>query len=417
MASPVNRVNGDQRRSLEHRSQSARLARNSCPEVALLVETSSAAGREMLRGIGRFIREHRRWALFHDPRAFSDTLPGWLRHWRGAGIIARVGSRAQANLILRRGVPVVDVLGVVGESKIPLVHVDDREIARLAAEHLLERGFRNFGYLGITGINWSGRRRDAFREWLSKAGFNLSVYEEAPFSQFDAQWKQGANALARWVARLPKPAGVMVCSDQKGMNLLEACRRAEVAVPDEVAVVGVDNDEPLCEIGIPSLSSVWPSHSQVGYRAAALLDRLMAGERPPAEPIFVMPGGLKTRQSSDTLAIEDQNIAKAIHVIRENACQGISVDEVAARSGLSRSVLQRRFRQHLGKTIHDELLNVRLRRACQLLSETDFPLIDVAEQCGFRYQEYMGAVFRARLDKTPAEFRRTARQAHRVAAE
>jgi len=378
--------------------------------VALLVETSLASGREMLRGIGRYIREHRRWALFHDPRVLSGEPAKWLESWRGDGIIARVDSPAVADLILRRGLPAVDVLGVVTENKIPLVHVDDREIARLATEHLLERGFRNFGYLGITGINWSERRRDAFKEWLSKAGFGVAVYAEKRFSQFDTQWQKGANALARWISKLPKPAGVMVCSDQKGINLLEGCRRAEVAVPDEVAVVGVDNDEPLCEIALPSLSSVWPSHAQVGYRAAALLDRLMAGERPPDAPILVPPGGIKTRQSSDTLAVKDQNIAKAISVIREHACVGINVDEVAAHAGLSRSVLQRRFRQHLGKTIHDELLNVRIRRACQLLTETDFPLIDIAEECGFKHQEYMGVVFRTRLNKTPAEFRRTARQ-------
>ncbi|TAL05858.1 MAG: DNA-binding transcriptional regulator, partial [Verrucomicrobia bacterium] len=356
------------------------------------------------------IREHHRWALFHEPRLFQDEPPEWLKTWEGDGIIARVHSPKVAELLLRRGIPVVDALGIIPETGIPLVHVDDREIARLAVEHLLDRGFRNFGFFGITGVNWSERRRDACGDFLSKAGFQLSVFEETHFSQMDRHWEKRADVLVRWIVKLPKPAGVMVCSDQKGIHLLEACRRAGVAVPDEVAVVGVDNDEPLCEIAIPSLSSVWPAHAQVGYRAAGLLDRLMAGERAPAQPIFVSSGSVKTRQSSDTLAIRDQNLAKAVSVIRENACLGISVDDVAARAGLSRSVLQRRFRQQFGKTIHDEIMNVRIRRACHLLGETDFPLLDIAEQCGFSHQEYMGAVFRARLKKTPAEFRRTARQ-------
>jgi LacI family transcriptional regulator len=381
---------------------------SACPHVALLVETSLASGRDILRGIGRYVREHRPWALFHEPRSLEESGPRWLKNWKGDGIIARVQNRQIADLVRQTRLPVVDVLGLVPEAGIPLVHVDDREIARLAAEHLRERGFRHFGYYGLADENWSVRRRDYFRNWLGSAGRQLAVCEQPRHDRSQASWENRENELARWICSLPKPVGVMVCSDQRGLDFLEACRRARVTVPDAVAVVGVDNDEALCEIAHPPLSSVWPAHNQVGYEAAALLDRLMQGGRPPTAPILIAPSGVKTRQSTDVLAIADPNISQALRVIREQGCLGIGVDDVSAAAGLSRSVLQRRFRKILGKTVHQEILNIRLQRACTLLTETALPLIEVAEQAGFTHQEYLGVVFRTRFGKTPAQFRREA---------
>ncbi len=379
-----------------------------CRHVALLVETSLASGRDILRGIGRYVRERRAWALFHEPRSLEESGPRWLATWRGDGIIARVQNHQIANLVKQTGLPVVDVLGLVPEAGIPLVHVDDREIASLAAEHLRERGFRHFGFYGLFEENWSARRRDCFRDCLGDSGRNLTVFEQPRHERSEASWDDRENELAQWVLQLPKPVGVLVCSDQRGLNFLEACRRAGVAVPDEVAVVGVDNDEALCGIANPPLSSVWPAHNQVGYEAAALLDRLMAGEPAPAAPTLIAPVGVKTRQSSEVLAVEDRNVARALQFIRGRACGGLNVDEVAEAAGLSRSVLQRRFREMLGKTVHEAILDIRLKRAGELLTETELPLIDVAEQSGFKHQEYLGAVFRARTGKTPAQFRREA---------
>jgi len=338
-----------------------------------------------------------------------------MNEWRGDGIIVRVPDRETARIIAEMGIPAVDVLGEAEGSSTPVVRVDDHGIARLAADHLLERGFRHFGFFGLAGRSWSDRRRAAFQECLARCGHGLAVYEQSSEYRLRVSWEFRESRIADWIRRLPKPAGVLVCSDQVGLDFLEACRQAGVAVPDEVAVLGVDNDEAFCEIGNPSLSSIWPSHTQVGYQAAALLDRMMQGEPPPDEPTLIAPGAIKTRQSSDVLAIDDPSIARAIHLIRANACSGIGVDEVAGKIGLSRSVLQRRFRQILGKTVHDEILGAKLKRACQLLSETDFQLVEIAEQCGFKHQEYMGVVFRERLKQTPAEYRRNAKQRARPA--
>lgn len=376
--------------------------------VLLLVETSLASGRDILRGIARYVRERGQWVLFHEPRGLDTRPPRWLAEWKGDGIIARIQSAALAEAVRAIGVPAVDVLGLVPGAGLPLVHVDDRAIARLAAEHLLERGFRHFGFYGLSSENWSLRRRDAFCQYVTGRGGTVSVYERPRLEGDGARWAEREQELLRWLRALPKPAGVMVCSDQLGLGFLEACRQAGVAVPEEIAVVGVDNDDALCEIAYPPLSSVWPAHQRVGYEAAALLDRLMAGEPPPPQPVLVPPLAVVTRRSTDVLAVSDPRLARALQIIRERACQGLGVDEVARAAGLSRSVLQRRFRAVLGRTVHQAILEVRIQRACQLLRETDLPIAQVAEEAGFHHQEYLGAVLKKRTGKTPAQIRREA---------
>lgn len=374
------------------------------PHVALLVETSLASGRDILRGIARYVREHKPWALYHEPRSLEDSVPRWLRAWNGDGVIARIQNRSMAAAVKATGLPVVDVLGVVAEERFPLVHVDDRAIATAAAGHLRERGFRHFAYFGIEGENWSERRRDAFKAAVRSAGFDFRACE-LPRAAADS-WEAIEDDLAAWIDALPKPVGVMVCSDQRGPLVLEACRRAGAEVPDEVAVVGVDNDVPLCEVCNPPLSSVQPGHEEVGYQSAALLARLMGGAAKPRKAILVAPQAIVTRQSSEVLAIEDRSVAAALRVIREHEGRGISVESLARQAGLSRSVFQRRFRNALRRSVHQEIIDARVRRAQSLLAETDLPLAEVAERAGFKHQEYLGAVLKARVGFSPAQFRK-----------
>ena len=386
--------------------QSSRAQR---PHVALIVETSLAPGRDMLRGIARYVREHGPWSTFHEPRSLEESVPGWLSHWRGDGIIVRAQNRQIFKAVKAAGIPAVDVLGVMPSGKLPLVHVDDVRIAILAAEHLLERGFRRFAFFGLSGENWSQRRRDTFMATITAAGCPCTVFETPREIHHTKMWEDYADDLARWISGLPKPVGLMACSDQCGPVLLEACRRAGAVVPDEVAVIGVDNDEPLCEVADPTLSSVQPDHYRVGYEAAGLLASLMSGHAAPAAPIYVPPRGVVTRQSTDVLAIDDRDVARAVRFIREQACLGPSIDDVASHVAVSRSVLQRRFKKVTGRTLHEEILKVRLSRARELLIETDLPPAAIAERTGFKHQEYMGFVFRQQLGRTPGQIRAASR--------
>lgn len=373
------------------------------PHIALVVETSLASGRDILRGIARYACEHGPWSFYHEPRSLEESVPGWLRNWDGDGIIARLQNARIAEAVLAAGVPVVDVLGVDRRPELPLAHVDNAAIARLAAKHFFERGFRHFGYCGLEGLNWSEERREAFVQAIAEVGGTCPVFS----FRDQVAWEDEQDRLAAWVRSLPRPCAVMACNDPRGQKVLEACRRVGVRVPDELAVIGVDNDEPICAIAHPPLSSVVPDHERVGFEAAALLDRVRAGEATPGETVFVPPLGIVARPSSDALALDDREVAEAIGFIRMHACHGLSIDEVCRELGMSRSTLQRRFRAVLGRTVHDEIVRVRLKRAQELLAETDMSIGKIAEQCGFGHQEYLGVVFRTRLGQTPASYRRS----------
>lgn len=375
------------------------------PRVALVVETSMVPGRGMLRGIAEYAREHGPWSIYCEPRGLDHTPPAWLRRWRGDGIIARLSSRQLTAAVAKTGVPVVDTLGVAPDPNFPIVHPDDWAIGRMAAAHLLERGFRHFAFCGVRAI-WSQRPCEAFCATIRAAGSDCQLYE----LPLDHRARQSLDAdqrrLARWIQRLPKPAGIMACSDPRAQILLEACRQAGVVVPDDVAVIGVGNDDTICEFCDVPLSSVVPGHRQVGYEAARLLDRLMRGLPAPREPLYLAPLGVVTRQSTDVIAVDDGETKAAVQFIREHACQPIRVQDVADHCLLSRTEIKRRFRRLLGRSIHDQIVGERLKRAQQLLADTELPIAQVARAAGFGRQEYMGVVFKARMGQTPGQFRR-----------
>ena len=374
------------------------------PHVALIVETSLGSGREILEGIAQYVREHEPWSIYHEPRSLEDEPPPWLRRWKGNGIIARLQNRKIVDAVCATGLPVVDVLGVVPATSIPFVRVDNLAVTRIAAEYFLERGFKNFAFIGVRGVNWSQTRQEAFCSRLAQSDRSCAVRDIRLHTRSDSSWEAEQDQLARWLGALPRPTAIMVCNDPVGQRVLEACRRASLLVPDQVAVIGVDNDGPVCMVCDPPLSSVIVDHQRVGYEAAKILDAMMRGEHDfSSNPI--PPLGIASRQSTDVLAIDDPEVASAVRFIREHACNAITVDNVLAGTLLSRSVLQRRFRALLGRTIHEEITRVRIKRASELLTETDLPIAMIATKAGFGHQEYLGAVFKAAMGETPRQHR------------
>ena len=377
--------------------------------MALLIETSLAPGRDILGGIARYVREHRPWSLYHEPHALEDAAPRWLRRWRGDGIIARIQSPRMAEIITASGIPAVDVLGVVPQLPFPLVHVDNIAIARMAAEHLMERGLRQFGYFGIARENWSEQRFAGLQAAVAGVQGSVSLYELARDASGTHSWERAQNKLAAWIDGLAKPVGIVVGSDQYGPRFLEACRRAGVGVPDEVAVIGVDNDRTLCEVCDPPMSSVDPNHSAVGYQAAGVLDELLCGGAARRKALLIEPQQTVARMSTEMLAVGDAAVAAALKLIRGHAHEGLQVDTIARTVGLSRSVLQRRFRGLLKRSVHQEILFAKIKFARELLTKTNLPLAAVAERAGFKHQEYLGAVLKERVGKTPAQVRAESR--------
>jgi LacI family transcriptional regulator len=260
----------------------------------------------------------------------------------------------------------------------------------------LERGLRHFGYCGDSRFNWSIWREKHFKARLAEAGH---ICHAGPSP------RRGGDELADWVRSIPKPAGILACYDIRGREVLDACRRAGVAVPDEVAVIGVDADDLMCELSDPPLSSVVPNARHTGWVAAELLDALMAGRPVHPDAHRIPPLGVTTRRSTDTLAVEDADLAAAVRYIRENACAGINVADVVARLPLSRRVLEARFLRILGRTPHAEILRVRLERVKTLLARGESSLDTIARHTGLGHGAYLSEVFKRELGETPGQFR------------
>ncbi len=375
------------------------------PQVALVVETSKAFGRGILRGITRYVRECGPWLISIDERGLADPLPPWLHGWKGDGIILRTSDR-RALTQVRKSLAKLVCLGEHQPEGVPLVYLDQVAVARLAAEHLLQLRLRSFGYVGIRRRLWSRARRDAFIDRLSEAAADAEVLELQSPQGSRSSWKKDQRALEQWLTDLPKPVGVLACYDVIGLRVLDACRQLGLAVPEQVAVLSVDNDELLCDLADPPLSSVAHDLERIGYEAATLLDHLMAGEQPPTTRVAVGPLGVVRRQSSDLVAAADADMAQAFRLIREQACSGMSVDDLARAVGLSRRSLERRFQKCLQRSPHSEIIRVQIERAKQLLRETDLGLKAIAMRTGFHHASYLAVVFQQSTGLTPGEFRK-----------
>ena len=373
--------------------------------VALLIETSKTYGRGLLQGISRYVRTHRPWSIYIEERGLADPLPAWLDGWKGDGVILRSASGEQADAIRRLDVPLV-YLGELHDTGLPMLHSDERMIARQAAEHLLERGFHAFGFIGLHGTIWSERRLEFFTERLRESGRNCEVFEFHPGRGEPSAWLVQEKELTAWLRGLSQPAALMACYDVMGVRVLDACRGAGIAVPEQVAVIGVDNDPLLCTLATPPLSSVAHDLDRIGHEAAALLERMMDGESAPRDKVLVEPAGVVCRQSTDVLAIPDAQVAKALRFIREHACDGIDVDDVVRVIQMHRATLKRRFEKLLGRSPKAEIMRLQLRRVKELLRETDFTLFRIADLTGFRHSEYMSVLFKRKEGITPGQYRR-----------
>jgi LacI family transcriptional regulator len=387
--------------------------------VALLIESSRGYGRGLLRGIARYARARPNWSLLHEERGLADDAPDWLTSRPCDGIIARIESEALLRTIRRLRLPTVDVRALHVSAGIPAITVDQQITAQMAADHLLERGFSHVGFCGLAGVDYSTQRRDHFVAYLRRNGRAPLVYEGTAVpgardtTQREARAAQYEGELRAWLIGLPKPVGIMACNDIRGRQVLSACRAAGLKVPDDVAVVGVDNDEVLCELADPPLSSVVPATDRIGYEAAALLERLMRGKPAPARPRFIAPLTVVTRRSSHVLAVADREVVTALRFIREHASDGINVEDVLDHlsasehcSLVSRSTLDRRFGQLLGRSPKDEILRVRVARVRQLLLETDHTLAQIARLTGMEHTEYLNVLFKAQTGETPGTFRK-----------
>jgi LacI family transcriptional regulator len=321
------------------------------------------------------------------------------------GLIARIETPAIAAALEDRRVPVVNVGTAPVPPRWPRVDTDNAAVCCLAANHLIERGYRHFGFCGMSQYQWSGWRRDFFAAELREHDLTCDAIELPSLTQETRLGQKERLTLTQWLARLPKPLGIMACNDHCGRAVLEACSEARVAVPDEVGVIGVDNDDLVCELCSPPLSSVEANCERIGFVAAEMLSRMLQGIRPDPWEALIKPTTLVSRRSTDATAVREPIVSESLRFIRAYACKDIGTTEIARHVNVSRRFLEKQFRKTLGRTIHSEIQRMRLETAQRLLGETDWKLQTIAERSGFGQAAYMSAVFLKRLGLRPGEYR------------
>jgi LacI family transcriptional regulator len=371
---------------------------SSATHIAVLIEMSSAYGRGLIRGIAEYVQSQPAWSLRLEETGPIKSVPAWVRPWRGHGIIARIETPGIARSLLAKGVPLVNVSGRASPPGVPHVDLDNGAVCRMAVDYFVQRGFRHFAYSGNPSFQWSRWRREQFSREVTTSGGSCDL--------FDCEdTVRDAQRLLTWLKALPKPVAILACNDQRGGTVLEACQRIGLAVPQAVAVLGVDNDEILCTLARPQLSSIVPDPQGIGYLAAQTLRELLQGRSTNTMERWVRPLMVASRQSTDATVVNDWHVSQSLRIIQGQAVHDLHVDDLAAQVQTSRRYLEERFRAVLGCSIHDEIFRVRLATAQRLLSTTALPLKAVAARSGFRRADYLSVVFREKLGVSPSEYR------------
>jgi LacI family transcriptional regulator len=374
------------------------------PRILLMVETSRAYGRRIVEGVARYALENGPWSIQFEERGLESSPPEWLKEWRGDGIISRTTSVKLAKLLKATHLPLVELFS---DPRIGIAQVRTDSLlgARMAVDHFLNCGLRQFAYFTHGEVWWTTVQRDAFCQTAAANGCNCHVYP-APTSDWAVPvWHERYRPrMIKWLQSLPRPVGIYAATDMHAVRLLDVCRELNIVVPEDMAILGVGNDPIICETVRPTLSSLDLDARRVGYEAARLLDQKMAGKK-SADVVEVPPSRVIVRQSTDYMVVDDVDVARAVRFIRDYACTGINVSRVAEEVGLSLSGLQRRFRHHLGRTPKDELMRVQIEHAKTLLARTDQTTESILRKSGFHSRVYFIRAFRREVGMTPHAYR------------
>ena len=374
--------------------------------IALALPLDIVFVERLLPGILDFARDQGGWVFTRIPERLTSSFE-WLRNWEGDGAFVLISNKTDVKVAQSLPIPIVNVGGYVKDARVPTVTLDQQMVGRLAAEHLLARRFHRFGYYGVRDLWYSEQRRIGFETALLEAGYKCSSIESTNLIRSPWDWRRVGGQLARWLRSLQLPVGIMASWDLRAQMLSEACTMIGLRVPEDVAIVGVDNDPIACEFCIPQLTSVSRNDREVGWQAANLLSQLLQGKRSLKLPILIPPDRVVARRSTDTLVIEDAEVARIVQQVRDHLNEVFGVERILRLSPLSRRQLEQRFRRSVGSSPYAFLNELRVERAKLLLAQSHKrALTTVASECGFSELRRFRMVFRRITKLSPAEYRR-----------
>jgi LacI family transcriptional regulator len=374
--------------------------------VALLIDTSTSWGVRLIKGINRYAQEVGNWLIHVEPRGRYEIF-GLPTGWSGEGIIGRITREELADEIMATGLPAVNLSWYPFQGPMfARCTVDEQESGRMSGNYFLSNGFERFAYVGpLDRPGYVDLFGESYKSVLASAGFECHRYTP-PAGQGRGAWNVHLASLVKWLRSLPKPIALLCWNAARGRQITEACHYAGLRVPDEVAVLGGEYDELMSHLSNPPLSTLDQPSEQVGYAAAEMLAGMMAGRRPPAQPLLFSPTRIIVRHSTDTLAIDDELVREALELIRQRAPQGICVGDVVRKLSVGRRTLEQRFMRLMGRTPAAEIRRVRIEEAKRLLIETDKAVAVVARASGFSQQDLFSRTFRRAVGVPPSEYRR-----------
>ena len=375
--------------------------------VALMFPARISHLQKSIHGIADFARKHEEWTFVMRPDSYTVSLES-LHDWNGDGAIALVDTEAALGITRKLPFPVVNLSGALRDADLPRVMVNHRAVGRLAAEHLLECGFRRFAFYGVQNLWYVELRREGFVERVEQEGYHCATLMVDPARMHGNPLSDGQKKLEQWLSTIAVPVGLLACDDHHARMVSQACSSLKLDVPSNVGIIGVDNQEIICEFCEPPLSSVSRNDYEVGFQAAALLDRIISDKRSAKDVILVPPGDVVRRDSTDIVGVNDVFVTAAIRYIRQNIERQFGIEHLATQISVSRRYLEQKFRSQLDCTPMDYLFKLRIERAKQMLAANQqMKISHVARACGFTNSLQLRRAFHRIIGVSPQKYRQT----------
>lgn len=362
-----------------------------------------------IEGIIQFVQEHRRrWTYIIAPEWNAVSITQ-LVDWPGNGVIAALNTAKEAKCAKAFHLPVVNISGVLVNSPVPRSMVNNRALGILAAEHLADRGFQRFAYYGMKDVAYSNQRLAGFADTLTTSGYSVTkLAVPSTFSMRGKEWLRQQRDLRDWVSQLTLPVGLFAASDARARQVINACQELGLKVPEQIAVLGVDDQQIICEHSHPTISSIARNNIREGYQAAQLLDRLIRGKKVKSEDHLISPAGIVVRESTATLAVNDERLRNALVYFHENIEDPVTVAEMCTYAGVSRRWLEYAFRSMLGESPFNYIRRQRLKHARRLLrEESETKINSIARRAGYASANQLAKAFRREFGESPRDYRRS----------
>jgi LacI family transcriptional regulator len=380
-------------------------------KIILLTDFGEEYGTSLLKGITRYSQKYGPWVFCRMPGYYRETkgmdgIVKWAKDWKANGILGQFYNDSNIEKLWNEGIAVVAQDFKERHANIPNITGDYFKTGRMGAEYFLRKGFENFAFYGFRNIVWSRERSQGFEKRVNEEGYSVHHFEHKRKFKSRELWYYKPSALSKWLKALPKPIALMACDDNQGMHITEACRLTNIRIPEEVAVLGVDNDEMLCNLSDPPLSSVSLDTIKGGYEAARLMHTMIKSKNKEFYDIVVEPTQVITRNSTDIYAAKDEYVGMGLKFIHNNIEKNLKVTDVLEQVPLSRRSLEKRFLQVTGYPVYEYIFNLRIEKFTQKLLETDLSVFEIAVDLGLNDAKNIARQFRQIKGCTPSEYRK-----------